>query len=283
MENKSSFGFVGFIVCIVLVLILAFSSFGTISAGERGVKTRFGAIVGVVDTGLYFKRPFTDSVHKMSVKTLTVSFDNQQASGDNTESSSLFSASKDLQDVQIATVVTYHIDATKVDQIYQQYSSVDNFQANVIEPMIREVVKSTSAGYTAEELVTKRAEFSDKVTAILETGFAGKSAILEKFSVTNFEFSKSFNDAIEAKVTAEQNAEAAKNKLAQIQYEAEQKVTTAKADAEAISIQAQAINSQGGEDYVKLKAVYQWDGHGCVSNCYSGTPNMPVPFLNLGK
>src|SRR5205814_471057 len=147
-----------------------------VQAGERAVKTRFGAVVGVLDTGLYFKKPFVESVHKMNVKTLTVQFDNKQATGDNTEYSSLSAASKDLQDTAIAVVVNYHIDGAKVDKIYQQYNSVENYQLNVIEPIIRETVKSTSAQYTAEELVTKRAEVAGTISKILVDKFATKDA-----------------------------------------------------------------------------------------------------------
>lgn len=108
---------------------------------------------------------------------------------------------------------------------------------------------------------------SARALSALQVAFEGKNVSIEKADITDVSFSDSFTQAIEAKVTAVQQAEAAKNKLAQVQYEAQQKIETAKADAEAIRIQAQAINSQGGRDYVELKKVYQWDGHGCTSYC----------------
>ena len=91
--------------------------------------------------------------------------------------------------------------------------------------------------------------------------------------ITNVAFSDSFTQAIEAKVTATQNAEAAQNKLAQVQAEAQQTVAKAQADAEAIKIQAQAINSQGGADYVELQKVQKWNGAGCTSYCGLSTSN----------
>ena len=256
------------VVSLLVILIVVFGSFGTIKAGEVGVKTRLNAVVGVVQPGLFLKLPIIDTVHPMSVKTLTINYDKAGDNGDSKVSTdNLFGASKDLQDVAIGVVVNYHVDATKVQEIYSQYSSVENYQANVIEPMIREIVKSASAQYTAEELVTKRAEYSDKVNATLAERFTSKSAILERFSVTNFEFSTAFSKSIEAKVTAVQDAEAQKNKLEQIKYEAQQTIETAKATAEAIKIQAQAINSQGGADYVTLQKIKTWDGHACTSYC----------------
>lgn len=264
-ENKFTNAFVYKIVkwsvIFLAVIVLIFSSTGTIAAGERGVKTRLGAITGIIPQGLYFKTPFIETVHKMDVKTRTINYDKNGNEGDASDTSQLYGASKDLQDVKIGVVVNYHIDPEHVSDIFAQYSSVDNYEFNVIEPMVREVVKSTSAQYTAEELVTKRAEYSDKVNVTLATRFTEKNAIFERFSVTNFEFSAEFSRAIESKVTAVQSAEAAKNKLEQIKFEAQQTIETAKAAAESIRIQAGAINSQGGADYVALQAIKQWDGH----------------------
>lgn len=247
-------------IFLIIFLTIIFGSFGTVLAGERGVKTRFNAVVGTIEPGLYFKLPWIEGVSKMEVKTRTVNYDKNGSEGDSRDSSSLAGASKDLQDVSIGVVVNYHINPEKVGDLYSQYRSVENFEVSVIEPIIREVVKTASAQYTAEELVTKRAEYSDRVNLTLLDRFTTKDAVLERFSVTNFEFSHAFTQSIEAKVTAVQNAEAAKNKLEQVKFEAEQRITQAKGEAEAIRIQAQAIQSQGGEAYVNLKAVEKWNG-----------------------
>ena len=263
-EGDVRFGkIIASVIGAVVILVLVFGSFGTVNAGERGVRTRLNAVVGTVEPGLYLKLPIIEKVHPMSVKTLTINYDKGGDVGDDKQTdTNLFGASKDLQDVAIGVVVNYHIDSLKVADIFTQYSSVENYQSNVIEPTIRETVKSTSAQYTAEELVTKRIEFSDKVNAALATRFTEKDAVLERFSVTNFQFSPSFTQAIESKVTAVQNAEAAKNKLEQVKYEKAQRIAQAEGEAEAIKIQAQAINSQGGADYVSLQWIKAWQAGG---------------------
>lgn len=261
----------------ILALIILFGSFGTISAGERGVKTRFNDVVGTIEPGLYFKLPLIDTVHTMDVKTRTINYDKNGQEGDSADTSQLFGASKDLQDVKIGVVVTYHIDPTKVIEIFSQYKSVDAYEVSVIEPDVRKIVKGTSAQFTAEELVTKRAEYGDKVTTTLADQFATEFAVLQNFSVTNFEFSAEFTKAIESKVTATQNAEAAKNKLEQIKFEAQQTIETAKATAEAQRISSAALAAQGGEDYVNLKWIEKWNG--ALPTQY--VPGSSLPFLNL--
>lgn len=271
MNDETKFGITiaKFVISGVLLLSVVFGSFGTIGAGERGIKTRFGAVVGTVEQGLYFKMPFVDSVHVMDVKTRTISYEKPDGQ--------LSGASKDLQDVAIGVVVNYQVDPTKVGMIFASYSSVDNYEANVIAPIVRTTVKATAAQYTAEELVTKRAEFSDKVIKTLGEEFTTKNATLQNFNVTNFDFSEAFAKAIESKVTAVQNAEAQKNKLEQIKYEAQQTIETAKATAEAQKISAAALASQGGADYVALKAIERWDGKLPTQMI----PGSSVPFIKL--
>jgi regulator of protease activity HflC (stomatin/prohibitin superfamily) len=217
------------------------------------------------------------SVKVLDTKTRTINYDKNGNEGDSRDSFSLTGASKDLQNVSIGVMVNYRLDPQKAENIYNQYKTNYNFESNVIEPIIRETVKSVSAQYTAEELVTKRLEYSDKVSALLTERFLAKDSVLDRFSITNFEFSKAFSQAIEAKVTAVQNAEASKNKLEQVKYEAQQTIEKAKADAEAIRIQAQAINSQGGADYVQLQAIKVWKGD-VPMYMMSGSV---VPFINL--
>jgi regulator of protease activity HflC (stomatin/prohibitin superfamily) len=262
---------------VLVIIILLAGTFGSVAAGEIGIRTRFSKVTGIVNQGLYFKIPFIEKVNILDTRTRTINYDKNGNEGDSIDSSSLTGASKDLQDVSIGVMVNYRLDAQKAENIFNQYRTNANFESNVIEPIIRETVKSVSAQYTAEELVTKRLEYSDKVSALLTERFITKDSILERFSITNFEFSKAFSAAIEAKVTAVQTAEAARNKLEQVKFEAQQTVEKAKADAQAIQIQAQAINSQGGADYVQLQAIKAWKGE-VPTYMTSGAS---VPFINL--
>lgn len=255
-------------ISALFILVILLGSFGTVGAGERGVKTRFSAVVGTVDQGLYFKLPFIEKVNIVNVQTKTVTYEREDP---------LYSASKDLQDVKIATVLNYRLDPTKAETIYQQYRNTDQYEAQVIRPAVRDTIKAVASQFTAEELVTKRAQFTDEASKVLSERLADKFVTIERVNVTNFEFSPAFTQAIESKVTAVQNAEAAKNKLEQIKFEAQQTIETAKATAEAQRIQSQSLAAQGGSDYVQLQAIEKWDGKLPIQMI----PNSSVPFINL--
>lgn len=259
---------VGLSIVGLLGLMIIFGSFGTIHAGERGVKTRLGAVVGVMNPGFYMKVPFIEHVTTMDVHTQSLTA---------TKDAPLSAASNDLQDTRLAVVVNYHIDPATVGNIYQQYGSADTYYTNVVEPLIVATVKATASQYTAAEQIQKRLEMSAKALTALNVAFEGKNVQIEKADITDVSFSASFTDSIEKKVTAVQNAETAKNKLEQIKYEAQQTIETAKATAEAQRISSAALAAQGGSDYVQLKAIEKWDGH-LPAQMIPGTT---VPFVNL--
>ncbi len=258
---------VGHVAIVLLVLVVLFGSFGTISTSEIGVKTRLNKVVGTVGDGAYFKIPFIEQINIIDLKVKTVDYDKNGVEGDAPDTSSLSASSKDLQEVWANIVVNYKVNPEKATDIFVQYKNAEQFGYNVIEPIIRQTVKAVTAQYTAEELVTKRLEISDKVNALLGEEITKNGATMVLANLTNFEFSTGFKQAIEAKVTAVQNAEAQKNKLEQVKYEAQQTIETAKATAEAQRISAQALAAQGGADYVALQKIKAWDGKSCTSYC----------------
>jgi len=172
-------------------------------------------------------------MNKINTKVVTVDYDKNGVEGDAVGTSALSASSKDLQAVWANIVVNYSVNPTNAVDIYTNYRSAEQFGLSIVEPLIRETVKSVTAQYTAEELVTKRLEISEKVYALLADELPGKGVILSQSNLTNFDFSPAFNKAIEDKVTAVQNAETQKNKLEQVKYEAQQTIETAKATAEA--------------------------------------------------
>lgn len=260
-------GIIGFIGLIVFIAYLPFT---VIDAGHRGVVTSFGQVQEeILGEGFHWYNSFTSDVHEIRVQTTSIKLDGKTG---------LSAASKDLQEVTIAVVVNYHPNPSKVNAIFQQYGEC--YEANIVEPIVREVVKNASAQFTAEELVTRRAEFAERVNTDLANRFAEKMMIFERSNIVNIDFSDSFNKAIEAKVTAEQESLAEKNKLEKVKYEAQQQIETAKAQAETIRIQAEAVNKQGGADYVKLKAIEKWDGR---LPQYQLGQGAVTPFVDLGS
>jgi len=259
----------GFIVVLgIIFIIMLFGAFYTVGAGERVIVLTFQKPSdNVQGSGLHFKIPIIQSIVRMNIRTQTIKFDNNQATGDNFEYSSLASASSDLQNTFIGCVVNYYISEKDVLQIYKQYGNTDAYQKNVLEPIIRDSVKSISATYTAEDLIKKREEFNGKVAELLQKRFTEKSANFERVNIVNFQFSDEFTKAIESKVVSEQLKQKALVDLETIKIQADQRIATAEGDAKAIQIQMESLRQNGGDQYIKLKslenqakAIDKWGG-----------------------
>lgn len=246
---------IGTVLLIALVLML--SPFTVVGAGERAVITNLGVVDRVLEPGIHWVTPVTESVNTFDVQTQK-------------ESTEAKSASKDLQDVSASIAVTYNVDPAGLKELYTTIGT--EYARKIIDPSLQEGIKAATANYTAEELITKRAVVTEEILTNVKKGVLERTKgadliTVTAIAITDFSFSESFNQSIEAKVKAEQDALTAKNKLEQVKYEAAQTVASAQAQAEAIKIQASAINSQGGADYVELQRINKWSGVGCTSYC----------------
>lgn len=262
MEDAQIIRYVKNSVIGIFVLTILFSGFGTISTGEVGIRTTLNKVTTTQQPGLYFKVPFFQGMNIINTQTQK-------------EQINANAASNDLQTVSTAVAINYSIDPESAILLFSTVGT--EYKSKIIDPAIQEVVKAVTAQYTAEQLITKRAEVTDKIKIGLSDRLTSNHINVEQVSITNFDFSESFNAAIELKVTAEQNALAAKNKLEQVKYEKEQVIAKAQGEAESIRIQAQAINSQGGADYVQLQAIAKWNGVLPAQMI----PNATLPILNL--
>ena len=234
-------------IAIIIVISLIFSTVFTVPAGERGVQLHFGAVTGVIyDEGLNFKIPFVQKVDKMDIKILKIE-------------TGTSAASKDLQIVTTTIALNYRLVPDRVAHIRQTIGM--DYQPIIIDPAIQEAIKSATAKFTAEELITKRPIVREEMKIVLQEKLdilSVNSIIVAEFNIVDFSFSAEFDKAIEAKVKAEQDALKAERDLDRIIIEAQQKIVSAKAEAESIRIQSNALRNN--PDILELRAIEKWDG-----------------------
>jgi len=253
--NKAKYVLIGFLALITFFIF--WGCFYTVASGQRALVLRFGQVQEVVSDGLHLKMPFIERVILVDVRTQK-------------SKAPASAGTKDLQTVTTEVALNYHLNANNLQDTYTRIGL--DVEDKVIEPRIQEIVKAVIARFSAEELLTRRDAVKQEIAIGLRSSLANYNITVEDIQITNFSFSKAFDEAIEAKQTAEQNALKAKNDLDRIKVEAEQKVAMAQAEAEAIRIQAQAIKEQGGEEYVKMKAIEKWNG---ILPQYTGGGAMP--------
>jgi len=254
------------IVGAVLVVLFLLRPWVQVGAGERGIVLNFGAVQKLVlAEGLHFRIPVMQEIVLMDVKV-------QKALTD------ADAASSNLQDVSSKVALNYHVIPDKANIVYQNIGI--QFKERIIDPAILEVVKAVSARYSAEELITKRPAVSEAMRATLMERLLVHNIAVDALSITSFNFSKSFIDAIESKQAAEQLALKAKRDLDRIKIEAEQTVTAARAEAESLRLQRANISPDLIElrkIEANLKAIEKWNG---ILPQVTGAG--AVPFIGVG-
>ena len=256
---------VGAVVVIAVVAVLA-GALGTVGAGQRGVLLSFQAPTGEIkEEGLYYKIPFVEQVVLMSTQI-------QKYTAPAT------SSSKDLQVVTTEVTLNYQLNASSVVKIYTDLRQ--EYEGRIIQPYIQEAVKSTTANYDAEELITQRPKVKDELQDLIAERVKPLGIDVVQLSITDFQFSPAFQDAIEAKVRAVQQALEAENALKRVEFEAQQEITRAKAEAEGLRLQKQQITAQLLElrqIEVQRSAVEKWNG--VMPDVV--TSGGPVPMLDV--
>lgn len=254
LSKKKIRGIVIAVVIVLAVIILAASAITIVPAGSKGIVLNFGAVSGkVVDEGMTFRIPFMQTVKVIDVRM------QKYESADNA------SASKDLQSINSNIAVNYRVDSTAVDQLYKNIGM--NYETTVVAPAISECMKAVTAKYTAEELITKRSEVSAEMKEFLQHKLTDKYIVVDSFNVISFDFSEAFNKAIEEKQIAEQNAQKARYDLERIKTEAEQAITKAQGEAEAMKLK----NAELTENIIYLEYINKWDGK--MPTYYGGDSN----------
>ena len=79
----------------------------------------------------------------------------------------------------------------------------------LILPRVPEVVKAVVAHYDASSLISNRDAVAEQMDAQLRSVLAQYNIDLSYISITNFDFTDTFTDAVEAKVKAQQEKEKA--------------------------------------------------------------------------
>ena len=235
---------IGVIALFALVVLL--NSFTVVDAGHTGVVVTLGSVnEGVLQEGIHTKAPFVQSVIKIDnrIQKLEV----------NTEA-----FSKDLQSVKTVLAINYRVDTSKSYSIYKNIGA--DYENVLVVPAVNEVLKATTAQYTAAESVTNRALISDGLVEGLNKKLNELGLYVTDVNIIDFDFSEAFINAIEEKQVAQQ-------KLLKAETEKQTAITNAKAAAEAAKIKAEGdaeankkLNDSLTDRVIENKKIEKWNG-----------------------
>jgi len=250
------------------------------------VHLRNGKIVGTAAPGLGFKIPIIDTVVKISTQTHTTSYQALQA------------YSRDQQPATIRASVTFNVPADKVEEVYENFKSIDSMIARLVDRQVPTQVENIFGKYTAISVVQERIKFGIDVTDAITKAINGP-IVINSVQIENIDFSAAYEKSVEDRMRAEVEVQTQKQNLekervsadiavTKAQGEADSQLARAKAEAESIRIkgdaEASAIKSRAealaqNQNLIELTKAERWDG----KLPSTMLPNSTIPFLDVKK
>ena len=204
-----------------------------VDGGERAVMydlLRGGVLKDVVGEGTHFLIPFVQRPIIIDVRTKPREIPS-------------VTGTKDLQMVNIKLRVLWRPIEQEMPQLYRELGT--DFDERVLPSIGNEVLKSVVAQYNAEELLSRRAEVSERIKVDLAKRAKQFHLTLDDVAITHLTFGREFMKAIEAKQVASQEAERQQWVVKKAEQERLAVVTRAEGEAEAATIITKAMEKTG--------------------------------------
>ena len=223
MNLRSKIAIIVISILLVIGMIILFASTTIVPTGHIGVVTLYQNVQDkYLAAGFHWVKPFVEDVHAVDIRTQKYS-------------NTVEGSAKDLQIVNITMSINYQIKPEKVTELYAKVG--EHYADIILNPALQSSLKASMAQFTAEEMITKRAEVANAITNELN------ERLEEYFNISavnleNIDFTDEYNKAIEAKTTNQQKAEAEKAQLEIIKVQNEQKINTAEAEAKVRELQS---------------------------------------------
>lgn len=257
-SGKKSYGFwvlAGLIT--VAVLVILFNCFSVVNEGYIGIKYQFGKIVSSdLSAGLNFHIPFIEEIEQVDTREQIYSVQTD-------------AYTSDTQTVDnLGLKLNYYYDGTKLQEIIRTIG-ISNVETKLLVPNVAKISKDEIGKVKAEDLVQNRSDVQNAIYESLKTTLEPQGIIVTAFAIENLAFEDAFEQSIQAKVIAAQDALKMQNKTAEKEEEAKQQVIAAqaeadsqkiKADAEAYAIKAVQEQLAKSPNYIDYLKINNWNG-----------------------
>lgn len=294
--GKAIAGILGIFALLVGLTVLL-GSWYTVDQGQRAVLLTNGAYVSTEGPGLHFKTPWFQSVVKLSTQQQVIAWncDSNKYTCTTTQQPIMQAYSKDQQPADLRVTVNFHVPESEVANAYANFGSVEALADRTIGRKAPQEVKTVFGQYDAVSVIQNRAKFNADVTAAVAKVVDGP-LVVDSVQVENIDFSDAYEQAVEARMTAQVEVQKQEQTLQQekikatiavaqaqgradsvkAEADASAYATTVKGNAEASAIKSRAAALAANSALVELTKAERWDGKLPTSMI----PGSAIPFLN---
>lgn len=271
-------------ILLALSLVALLAGCQRVPAGNVGVKVYLlgsnkGVDSEVVGPGRYWLG-WNEELYLFPTFSQTDVWGNEQA---------LSFQTKEGLNVQAAVGITYHIDPTKVSQVFQKYRrGIEEISDLYLRNMVRDAMVNAASTKGIETVYGEgKSGLLSEVESAVKGSVGDVGIVVENiYWVGQLGLPEVVVKAINEKIGATQMAQQRENEVARAKAEADIKIaqargiaeynlTIAKSEAEALKIRGEALRNNDG--LVALNAVEKWNGQ--LPTVTGGA----VPFMDVMK
>lgn len=291
--SKGTVGGIALVVILIIAILMGVLCTEIVPAGYVAVQYSMNG--GVKDEVL------TQGWHMVSptIKTSRYTIGLEQSyltagkNGDSKDDESFSASSSEGKDMLIDLTFTYQFKPENVVGVFNRFKgqSGQEVRDSFIKPNIVSWTKEVLAKYRVSDVLgTRRAEVNGALTEYLAGKFDQYGITISNVSLINIEVDEETSKAINAKITAQQNAETQainnETNIAKAKADADVKTTQAQAEADAKMIQAEAeakanemIQKSLTEGVLQQRYIEKWNGQLPSVLSDGGSSDVVIPIM----
>lgn len=291
--SKGTVGGIALVVILIIAILMGVLCTEIVPAGYVAVQYSMNG--GVKDEVL------TQGWHMVSptIKTSRYTIGLEQSyltagkNGDSKEDESFSASSSEGKDMLIDLTFTYQFKPENVVGVFNRFKgqSGQDVRDSFIKPNIVSWTKEVLAKYRVSDVLgTRRAEVNGALTEYLAGKFDQYGITISNVSLINIEVDEETSKAINAKITAQQNAETQainnETNIAKAKADADVKTTQAQAEADAKMIQAEAeakanemIQKSLTDGVLQQRYIEKWNGQLPSVLSDGGSSDVVIPIM----
>lgn len=219
-------------VITVILGIFVLNAFGVVGPTERGVMVTLGvASEDVLTPGLKLKAPFLQQIKKYDLTPI------QYKSSFNSVSDA--AVTSDKQSILVNFELFWKYDEEKLYTVATRYSTKESLY-QPISTSLKGIIKDIVGKLSINEIIADQGGLTRQVKEILVADTAYLPIIIDKFTITNLDWSEEYDRQIEQTALLAQQVEQAKQQALIVEAEAQKQVKEAEAKLQAEKLNAEA-------------------------------------------
>jgi prohibitin 1 len=225
------------LVILILLFVLLLRSARVVPAGHVGVVDLFGNVRNeALPSGLHLVNPLA-RVRRMSIQTREV-----KETMDTPSSEGLI--------VHLEVSILFHLDSMKASDVYRTVGV--NYENVLVVPNVRSAVREVTSSYEAKALYSpEREKMSSEINRHIVSAVEPRGVVVERMLLRDVALPARLQQAIQEKLSAEQEAARMQFVLLKEKQEAERK----KIEAEGISSFQKIVTEGINENLLKWKGI----------------------------